>query len=244
MRKSFFWAALIFLAVIFAGNSSATEQDLILAVKGTTSEKNNSISIDHDFYIGRFEITQAEYEEVMKNNPSFFIGDSLPVESVTWYDAVAYCNERSKREKLKAYYGITRVRRRGKNIVNADVNVKGGDGYRLPTSEEWEYAARGGRSGNATEYAGSDSVSDSAWFYGNSKEKTNEVGKKEPNELGIYDMSGNVFEWTDTERQGGRIIRGGSWDYYASQCAVSFLHVYDPDNYKNSIGFRVARNAE
>lgn len=233
---------LTFLIISVYAVLISADDNLVLVQKGTTSELNGSIDMDYDFYISATEITQAKYKEIMGYNPSHFVGDNLPVESITWFDAVYFCNEKSKREKLKPYYSISRIRRRGKTIVEANVEERGGKGYRLPTSTEWEYAARGGMYGLPTPYSGSKDLYEVGWFLGVSEESTQPVGTKEPNEIGIYDMSGNVFEWTSTQRQEGRIVRGGSWDYYPHQCEVSFLHVVEPYIVQNSLGFRIARN--
>jgi len=173
------------------------------------------------FYIGKYEVTQALYESVMGNNPSSCIrdGDNMPVESVTWYDAIEFCNKLSEREGLQSAYTV--------NGENVEWN-RNADGYRLPTEAEWEYAAKGGNGspGNYT-YAGSNDENIVAWYEDNSGKHTLPVGKKAPNDLGIYDMSGNVSEWcwdwdgeylsgAQTNPVGassgsGRVLRGGSW---------------------------------
>jgi formylglycine-generating enzyme required for sulfatase activity len=122
----------------------------------------------NSFYIGKYEVTQAQWRAVMGNNPSYANGDNLPVESVYWIDVQKFI------EKL---------------------NVLTGKSYRLPTEAEWEYAVRGGNKSRKYKYSGSNSPSDVAWFASNSNNKTHAVGSKQPNELGIYDMSGNVLEW-------------------------------------------------
>ncbi|MDR1073044.1 MAG: formylglycine-generating enzyme family protein [Treponema sp.] len=148
------------------------------------------VTISKPFSIGKYEVTQREWIEVMGNNPSRWEGDDLPVETVSWYDAVEYCNERSIKENLTPVYTINGSQVKWNKIAN---------GYRLPTEAEWEYAARsGGR--DSYEYAGSDDVESVAWHVDNSGSKTHPVGMRLPNALELYDMSGNVWEW--------------SWDYY------------------------------
>ena len=146
------------------------------------------------FYIGKYEVTQGLYESVMGANPSEFKGDNnLPVENVTWYNAVSFCNKLSEKEGRQAVYTIDGT------TVTADWSK---NGYRLPTEAEWEYAAKGGNGspGNYL-YAGSNNVDDVAWYSGNSSNTPHVVGKAKPNGLGIYDMSGNVWEWC--------------WDWYS-----------------------------
>lgn len=238
MRKIFCISItiLLFCSLVFS------EERMVLVLSGSTGDDNGNIEIDYNFFIDKYEIRQSEFKVIMGFNPSYFQGDNNPVESLTWYDAVYFCNEKSRKEGLRPYYDISRIRRRGPHIIDAVIEERGGNGYRLPTSLEWEYAARGGFQGDSTLYAGSNDLSSVAWFSGNSQETTHQVGQKAPNELGLYDMSGNVFEFTSSARQRGYIVRGGSYDYSHAQCEISFLHVIDPDFRQNSLGFRIARN--
>ncbi|MCP4277627.1 MAG: formylglycine-generating enzyme family protein, partial [Gammaproteobacteria bacterium] len=170
---------------------------------------------------------------VMGNNPSKFKGDNRPVETVSWKDVQTF---------------ITKL------------NQQTGKTYRLPTEAEWEYAARGGVSANSTTYAGSNTIGDVAWYDDNSGSKTHEVGGKQPNELGIYDMTGNIWEWCNDwygnsyyssspadNPQGSssdayRVIRGGSWGYAARRCRVAYRSHFYPTRRADSIGFRLARS--
>ena len=181
------------------------------------------------FYIGQTEVTQALWEAVMGNNPSHFKGDSLPVEQVSWNDVQTFISS------LNSLTGRT---------------------FRLPTEAEWEYAARGGSKSRGYKYSGSNYVRHVAWYDDNSRNKEQAVGTKTPNELGLYDMSGNVWEWcqdwygaysssAQTNPTGPtsgecRVRRGGSWDDLAKYCRVSRRGNYMPIYSGYHLGFRLA----
>lgn len=175
------------------------------------------------FYIGKTEVTQALWKAVMGgNNPSYFRGDNLPVEQVTWNDCQTF---------------ITKL------------NELTGRNFRLPSEPEWEYAARGGNKSKGYEYSGSNSVSEVAWYGGNSGSKTHDVGTKAPNELGIYDMSGNVWEWTNdkwcdnynsSRNSSFRVDRGGCWNSTAGGCRSANRSRNDPSYCINYLGLRLA----
>jgi formylglycine-generating enzyme required for sulfatase activity len=203
------------------------------------------------FYMGKYEVTQREWQEIMGSNPSNRKGDALPVERVSWLDAVEYCNRRSRREGLAPAY-----RGSGENI-SCDFSAAG---YRLPTEAEWEYAAKGGnKDPMAYEYAGSNSPGGVAWYTDNSGGSTHQVGTKQPNSLGLYDMSGNVWEWcwdrygnysgsAQTDPQGPStglypVVRGGSWYSSARYVRSAYRGNNTPSYRDGNIGFRVVRGA-
>ncbi|MEM9985596.1 MAG: formylglycine-generating enzyme family protein, partial [Bacteroidota bacterium] len=184
------------------------------------------------FQLGKTEVTQELWQAVMGSNPSYFKGDRRPVENVSWETCQEFI------QKLNQKTGLT---------------------FRLPTEAEWEYAAGGGSTGR-TSYAGTDnsnSLGTYAWYVGNSNSKTHPVGQKKPNPLGLYDLSGNVWEWcqdwygdypreaqtnpTEPEDGSDRVLRGGSWYSYASYCRVAFRYSYHPDYRSIFSGFRLSR---
>jgi len=196
----------------------------------------------------------------------------LPVDGVTWYWALVYCNRRSKLENLTPVYKIKdstdpddwgdppfMTNDRYWNMVEANWEA---DGYRLPTEAEWEYAARSGTNVPDFEYTGSDKISDVAWYSDNSGERTNQVGLKLPNGAGVFDMSGNVWEWCwdwycedyyknspENNPRGPdtgsfRIIRGGSWAHSAANHRVASRLNAFPYRGNSFMGLRVVRNIQ
>lgn len=217
-----------------------------------SDERQHTVRISNDFYISKYEVTQDEYQSIMGTNPSKTargIGDSYPVNMVSWHDAVEYCNILSEREGLTPAFTIN-----GTN-VSWDRNA---NGYRLPTEAEWEYAARDGqKAGSYNVYAGSDNISSVAWYDGNSGDKNHPVGGKQANELGIYDMTGNVWEWcwdwydyytsgsvTDPAGPSSgsiRVFRGGSWRTEAEYCRLANRITAPPSYRYGFLGFRLVR---
>jgi len=205
---------------------------------GATSEQGSDAFGDEEpahkvtlssFSIGQTEVTQELWQAVMGSNPSYSKGAKRPVEKVSWNDCRAF---------------ITKL------------NQLTGKNFRLPTEAEWEYAARGGKNSKGYKYAGSNTIGDVAWYEDNSDDKTHDVATKKPNELGLYDMNGNVWEWcqdrygdygsssqtnpTSPSSGSDRVLRGGSWINYARNCRVSYRNYDAPDSGDDYYGLRLA----
>ncbi len=198
---------------------------------GKSNEKPAHSVTLNSFYISKYEVTQKEWIEIMGDNPCIWEKDNFPVDNVSWNDIQDYIKKLNKKTKKK---------------------------YRLPTEAEWEYAARGGNKSNKYTYSGSNDIHDVAWHYDNSRNRPHEVGTKMPNELGIFDMSGNVWEWCDdwygenyyasspSKNPKGPnegeccVIRGGSWgDVPYSTTA----RTCDDPNFKSkNTGFRLVHD--
>ena len=180
------------------------------------------------YYICKYEVTQALWQAVMGSNPSYFEGDNLPVENVSWNDCQTFI------KRLNSYTGRN---------------------FRLPTEAEWEFAARGGNYSRHYKYSGSNYIGDVAWYTDNSGSRTHSVGTKRANELGLYDMSGNVFEWcsdqygpydsysqTDPLGPNGwsdRVLRGGCWNDRTGDCRSSNRYGGTPDDGGSDSGLRL-----
>lgn len=187
------------------------------------------------YRLARFPVTQAQYAQVTGERPSAAHGDWLPVEGVSWWDAVQFCNALSKREGLPLSYIVDP----DAESVEWDVAV---DGYRLPTEAEWEHAARAGTTG--PRYGPLEEI---AWYRENSQERIHDVGGKRPNSWGLYDLLGNVWEWCwdvyDAEVYGTyRVLRGGGWFDERWSCRVAVRRRSHPTFQIDDVGFRVARS--
>jgi formylglycine-generating enzyme required for sulfatase activity len=247
MKRSIFLCsifALSFAAPCCSSTAPAVLDEIyanMVSVKGGTFTMGNSdrdayswekpahrVTVDN-FQISKYLVTQKQWQEVMDDNPSRYQGDDLPVENVSWEDVQQFIQK---------------------------LNDLTGRAYRLPTEAEWEFAARGGVNSRNYKYAGSYNINDVAWYARNSGNQTKPVGTaKSSNELGLYDMSGNVWEWCNdwfgsytgaaqTNPKGpetgtARVFRGGSWYYDARSCYVSYRSSAGPDLKNNNIGFRL-----
>jgi len=241
--------------------------NFVLVSGGTFNNGTSNVTLS-SFYIDKYEVTQTSYQSVMGTNPSYFTGVANgPVERVSWFDAIEYCNRRSLQEGLPPCYSYSTYGSypanwpSGWNTDNANhTNVScswTANGYRLPTEMEWMFAAKGGNQSIGYIYSGSNTVGNVAWYYSNAGNRTHDVGELTSNELGTFDMSGNVWEWVwdiyGTYRSGSqnnptgassgsyRVYRGGSWFSYALYCTVSYRSSSDATTSLNTIGFRCVR---
>ena len=246
---------------------------------GDDEGPRHRVQISRPFLLGQYEVTQAQFEELMGFNPSYFSPDGsgsdkvdafntsrFPVESVSWYDAVEYCNRLSKKEGREPYYRLRNVKKDGKSIVEAEVAILGGNGYRLPTEAEWEYACRAGtttpfswgRTANGREGNMRGDFPYGTETTGPYLGRTMKVGSYSANYWDLYDMHGNVWEWcqdwddkdyyadspsVDPEGPGSgsfRVERGGSWHVSPGFCRSAYRFRTTPGFRYDNLGFRVA----
>lgn len=221
-----------------------------------------------NLYVSKFLVTQSLWVDLMKENPSHDKGENLPVERISWWKSLEYCNKLSEAYGFLPVYnlenGNLKINYLSGEIVEPNIADFGKtEGFRLPTEVEWEWIAKGGDKTlgkSLTKYCGSNNLDEVAWHWDNSFRKSHEVGKKAPNELGIYDMSGNIWEWCyDTKTQGEiskekpylyditegyRRLKGGSWGNYENYCTPSYRYYGGAVGYGSNIGLRVVRTAK
>ena len=234
------------------------------------------VRITRPLYVGMYEVTQADYQSVIQSNPSAFsktgaasaevVGrdtSRFPVENISWFDAVEYCNKLSVKDGFDAYYSLAGIERDDGSIKSALAAPVGGSGYRLPTEAEWEYACR---AGTTTSYylGNSDALLERAGWYGtsagNSERQTQRVGQKSANLFRLFDVHGNASEWCQDFYDSGyydrsprdnppgpssgsdRVVRGGSWNDDAAHCRAARRDSHAPASRSQNIGFRVVRS--
>ena len=258
-----------FICRVYAddGSTPPVPDNFVLVEGGTFYNGTSDVTIS-SFYLDKYELTQAEYQAVMGNNPSNFPNvTNGPVERVSWFNAIEYCNRRSMQEGLTPCYSYLsygtnpddwpsgwNTNRYNHTNVSCSWTAAG---YRLPTEMEWMFAAKGGNQSQGYTYSGSNTVGDVAWYGAYSGNTTHPVGTKAANELGLYDMSGNVWEWcwdiygsypsgAQSDPHGAtsgsnRVRRGGGWSNNAGSCTVSYRN-FDSATLSNYyIGFRICR---
>ena len=210
------------------------------------------VEIEKPFLLGEAEVTQELYELVMDNNPSHFQGykyansSQTPVECVTWYEAIMFCNKLSELLGINSYYETkVEYHDNSKSIKNASVEInEKANGFRLPLEKEWEYAAKASTNNQWSGTNNKSNLGEYAWFgedeYSGS---THPISQKKPNEWGFYDMSGNICEWcwdVEDSKSNSRVVRGGSWYNYAPSLHSTSRSCISPTRKYNDLGFRIA----
>ena len=232
------------LAAFMSEGGAQNEPGAMVEVQGGALPGGKKVG---SFAIGKFAVTMDEWRMVREwaLEKGFEMatgragGLKHPVTEINWYDALKWCNAKSEMEGLGTVY--TLEGRPYKKGESADVacNWRTG-GYRLPAEAEWGWAARGGVKSCGSEYAGGDNLDAVGWYGGNSGGMCHPVGQKAPNELGLFDMSGNVVEWCWDLNDVCRVTRGGSWDFVAAYCSSADRYYFSPVIRNNVIGFRLA----
>lgn len=269
MRNALTIAALWFLCLLLNAESGLSSK-FVLVQGGFFAMGVDLYRVD-DFFIDRFEVTQASYAKIMGRLPATHngFGPLFPVYGVTWYNAVEYCNRRSIAENLDPCYSIggygsdPEAWPSGWDYYDNQTRITcdwSADGYRLPTEAEWSFAAKGGNKSHDYLYSGSNRLDSVAWYAKNSDAQAQQVGLKQANELGLYDMSGNVWEWCwdyfsdlpampqadphGPESGSCRVTKGGGFNTQMIYCPVDFHNNGGhADLLRYNVGFRLARSA-
>ncbi|EUB21965.1 SUMF1/EgtB/PvdO family nonheme iron enzyme [Fusobacterium sp. CM22] len=252
-----------------SGNPAFRDMVVVNGGKYTPSFFNEEREV-FDIEVCKYLVTQDMWMEVMEENPSYFKGGRRPVESVSWWDALEYCNKLSEKYNLEPVYdlskkdeGILKINQLGGETEYPNIaDFRKTEGFRLPTELEWEWFSKGGEVAIQDEtfnykYSGSENIDEVAWYLKNSGSQTHDVGTKKPNQLGLYDCCGNVLEWCyDTSSSGyiseeisyiydasqnRRRLRGGSWSDDTIFCTVVNRNYYSSTSRFNSCGFRLVR---
>ena len=247
------------------------QNEYMIKVKGGKYKPSfaNELKEVFDIEVCKYPTTQKMWLEVMKNNPSEFKGDNKPIETVTWWQALEFCNKLSEKYGLEPVYELSKssegtlmIKELGGKIVSPDkVNFKNTEGFRLPTEVEWEWFCRGGEVAIEQgtfdyKYSGSDNIDEVAWYIENSNYFIQDVGLKKPNQLGLFDCSGNIWEWCyDTEEMENikslnfnfdpssayRRLRGGAWLHTAESCTTLYRTFEVAAYIVMNTGFRIVK---
>lgn len=250
MLKLLFFAL---LPSMFFLPSARKNKEMILVKGGSFKFQNQNYVTINSFYLSKYELTMEEYDSFCVEEGRPLIDDkgwgrgNMPAIHLTWYDAIEYCNWRSQKERFTPCYSIDKeASDKGLWAVSCDWAA---DGYRLPTEAEWEYAATGGRKSKGHEFAGSSDLSRVAWYELNANGRTHIIGGKKGNELGFYDMTGNVWEWCwfwheEDSKSESRLLRGGSWRTNAFNCKTLNYIPDKPWAKEDEYGLRLARSVK